>query len=60
VIKQLLLNNTTAQRNIAAMASAVGEMTIDDAWEYTKSAVLITWSKTTRRMRAAGALVVFV
>ncbi|KUJ20190.1 uncharacterized protein LY89DRAFT_473593 [Mollisia scopiformis] len=42
------------------MASAASDMTIDDAWEYTKSAVLAAWSKTTRRMRAAGAVLIFV
>lgn len=42
------------------MASAAGEMTIDDAWEYVKSGVLIAWSKTTKRMRAAGAVVIFL
>lgn len=42
------------------MFAAVGEMTIDEAWEGTKSAVLVGWSKTTRRMRAAGAVVLFL
>ncbi|KAF8859594.1 hypothetical protein BDZ45DRAFT_689088 [Acephala macrosclerotiorum] len=42
------------------MASASSDMTIDDAWEYTKGAVLAGWSKTTRRMRAAGAFIIFV
>lgn len=42
------------------MASAAGEMTIDDAWDFVKSGALTAWSKTTRRMRAAGALVIFV
>jgi hypothetical protein len=41
------------------MASPAGDMAIDDAWEYTKSAVLSAWSKTTRRMRAAAAFVLF-
>jgi hypothetical protein len=41
------------------MASA-GDMTIDDAWEYVKSGVLAGWSKTTRRMRAAGAVLIFL
>jgi len=42
------------------MASSAGDMTIDDAFEYTKTALLTAWSKTTRRMRAAGAVVLFV
>lgn len=42
------------------MASAVGEMTIDDAWEYVKGIVLAGWARTTRKMRAAGALIIFV
>ncbi|KAE8444406.1 hypothetical protein EG329_000606 [Mollisiaceae sp. DMI_Dod_QoI] len=42
------------------MASAASDMTIDDAWEYTKTAVLAAWSKTTRRMRAAGAVLIFL
>src|SRR6266536_1257726 len=41
------------------MASAVSDMTIDDAWEYAKAAALTAWSKTTRRMRA-GLVVIFV
>lgn len=42
------------------MSAAAGDMTIDDAWEYIKSAVLVAWSKTTRRMRAAGAVILFL
>ncbi|KAH8683142.1 hypothetical protein BGZ60DRAFT_480249 [Tricladium varicosporioides] len=41
------------------MASAAGEMTIDDAWEYVKTAVLAGWARTTRRMRAAGGVIIF-
>jgi hypothetical protein len=42
------------------MASSAGEMTIDDAWEYIKSAALAGWSRTTRRMRAAGVVLIFL
>jgi hypothetical protein len=42
------------------MASSAGEMTIDDAWEYIKSAGLAGWSRTTRRMRAAGVVLIFL
>ncbi len=42
------------------MASSASDMTIDDAWEYVKSAVLAAWSKTTRRMRAGGAVLIFL
>jgi hypothetical protein len=42
------------------MASLASEMTIDDAWEYTKSTVLLGWSKTTRKMRAAAAVILFM
>jgi hypothetical protein len=42
------------------MASAAGELTIDDAWEYTKTAALAAWSKTTRRMRAGLAVLLFL
>jgi len=42
------------------MASAAGEMTIDDAWEYTKAGILAAWSRTTRRMRAAAGLMIFM
>ncbi|KAG0648499.1 hypothetical protein D0Z07_5375 [Hyphodiscus hymeniophilus] len=41
------------------MSIGASDLTIDDAWEYTKSAVLVGWSKTTRRMRAVGAVLVF-
>ncbi|KAH7412659.1 hypothetical protein BKA64DRAFT_659302 [Cadophora sp. MPI-SDFR-AT-0126] len=41
------------------MASSTSDMTIDDAWESVKSVVLAGWSKTTRRMRAAGAVLLF-
>merc|ERR1711977_357492 len=41
------------------MASSTSDMTIDDAWESVKSVVLAGWSKTTRRMRAAGAVLIF-
>merc|ERR1711977_269815 len=40
-------------------ASSTSDMTIDDAWESVKSVVLAGWSKTTRRMRAAGAVLIF-
>ncbi|CAL3965923.1 hypothetical protein PZA11_002738 [Diplocarpon coronariae] len=40
------------------MASSASDMTIDDAWEYVKTAVLAGWSKTTRRWRAGGAVVI--
>lgn len=42
------------------MASSTSDMTIDDAWESVKSVVLAGWSKTTRRMRAAGAVLLFL
>jgi hypothetical protein len=45
---------------IAVMTSSAGEMTIDDAWEYVKSAALAGWSRTTRRMRAAGVVLIFL
>lgn len=35
-------------------------MTIEDAWEHVKTAVLIGWSRTTRRMRAAGGGLIFL
>merc|ERR1712093_784660 len=41
------------------MASSTSDMTIDDAWESVKSVVLAGWSKTTRRMRTAGAVLIF-
>ncbi len=42
------------------MASLASEMTIEDAWEHIKGAVLIGWSRTTRRMRAAGGVIIFL
>jgi hypothetical protein len=42
------------------MASSADEMTIDDAWEYIKSAALAGWSRTTRKMRAAGVVLLFL
>jgi hypothetical protein len=42
------------------MASSAGDMTIDDAFEYTKTFVLAAWARTTRRMRAAGAALIFL
>jgi hypothetical protein len=45
---------------IAKMASSASEMTIEDAWEHIKTAVLIAWSMTTRRMRAAGGVLIFL
>ncbi|KAH8798963.1 hypothetical protein F5882DRAFT_319344 [Hyaloscypha sp. PMI_1271] len=41
------------------MVSSASEMTIEDAWEHIKSAALAGWSRTTRRMRAAGAVLIF-
>ncbi|CAG8977399.1 hypothetical protein HYALB_00007029 [Hymenoscyphus albidus] len=43
------------------MASAAAEMTIDDAWEWIKKVSMAGWSRTTRRMRAGGiVLIVFI
>jgi len=42
-----------------ASSTSAGDMTVDDAWEYIKSAVLVVWSKTTRRMRVTGVAVIF-
>jgi hypothetical protein len=42
------------------MASSVGDMTIEDAFDYVKGDVLAGWSKTTRRMRAAGTVILFL
>jgi len=39
---------------------AADDLTIDDAWNYVKSAVLAGWSKTTKPMRAAGMFMIFV
>ncbi|RDW89562.1 hypothetical protein BP6252_01594 [Coleophoma cylindrospora] len=41
------------------MSSSAGDMSIDDAWNSVQSAVLTLWSKTTRRMRATGAVALF-
>ncbi|KAI9049514.1 hypothetical protein LZ554_006543 [Drepanopeziza brunnea f. sp. 'monogermtubi'] len=41
------------------MSSSSGDMTIDDVWDYVKTAVLAGWSRTTRRMRAAGGVLLF-
>jgi hypothetical protein len=41
-------------------SAAAGELTIDDAWEYAKTAVLTAWSKTTRRMRAGLVVLLFL
>jgi len=38
---------------------SLGDVSVDDAWETVKGQVLIAWSKTTRRMRAAGAFIIF-
>jgi hypothetical protein len=35
-------------------------MTIDDAWDAAKTAALAGWVRTTRRMRAALVVIVFV
>jgi len=37
----------------------LGDLSVDEAWEAVKGQILLGWSKTTRRMRAAGAFVVF-
>ena len=50
----------TGFRPTDKMASSTSDMTIDDAWESVKSVVLAGWSKTTRRMRAAGAVLLFL
>jgi hypothetical protein len=50
----------TSLKAVGTMTSAVGEMTIDDAWEYIKTAVLAGWSKTTRRLRAGVAILIFM
>lgn len=42
------------------MFSAASDMSIDDAWESVKGTALAGWSKTTRRMRAAGIVIIFV
>ena len=36
------------------MSHPGGEMTVDDAVETVKTSIVLAWSKTTRRMRAAG------
>ncbi|KAG9228189.1 hypothetical protein BJ875DRAFT_500933 [Amylocarpus encephaloides] len=41
------------------MASPASEMSIDDAWDYVKSTGMAIWSRTTRRMRAAGIVIFF-
>jgi hypothetical protein len=41
-------------------AAGTGDLTIEDAWDYTKSAALTAWSKTTKRMRAAGVVLLFL
>ncbi|QSZ35598.1 hypothetical protein DSL72_008468 [Monilinia vaccinii-corymbosi] len=35
------------------------KMTFEDIWDATRSTVVVAWSKTTRRMRAVGGIVVF-
>lgn len=42
------------------MASKSGDMTIDDAWDFTKATAMAGWSRTTRRMRASATLLLFV
>jgi len=37
----------------------MGDVSVDEVWETFKGQILIAWSKTTRRMRAAGAFIVF-
>ncbi|EKD13544.1 uncharacterized protein L3040_008589 [Drepanopeziza brunnea f. sp. 'multigermtubi'] len=41
------------------MSSSSGDMTIDDVWDYVKAAAIAGWSRTTRRMRAAGGVLLF-
>ncbi|KAL3425471.1 hypothetical protein PVAG01_02262 [Phlyctema vagabunda] len=44
---------------MATTSSSAGDMTIEDAWQSVQTAVLSVWAKTTRRMRATGAVVLF-
>ncbi|KAA8572415.1 hypothetical protein EYC84_003037 [Monilinia fructicola] len=41
------------------MSSQNGGMTIEDIWDTTRSTVLAVWSKSTRRMRVIGGVVLF-
>ncbi|KAI9646540.1 hypothetical protein NHQ30_004533 [Ciborinia camelliae] len=41
------------------MSSSNGEMTVEDIWETTRSTVVAAWSKTTRRMRMVGGVILF-
>jgi len=54
------LSDEGARFILGIMASSAGDMTIDDAFEYTKTLVLAAWARTTRRMRAAGAALLFL
>ncbi|TAQ88301.1 hypothetical protein B7494_g3393 [Chlorociboria aeruginascens] len=40
--------------------AAAGEMTIDEAWDLIKITVFTAWSKTTRRMRVSGAIILIM
>lgn len=39
---------------------ALDDLSMDDLWDKVKGLVLAVWGRTTRRMRAAGAFILFL
>lgn len=47
-------------KQIRNHSSALEETTMNDVWDKAKAASMTVWGRTTRRMRLAGAVLIFL
>ena len=50
----------SALNHLASNSHALNDLSMDDLWDSFKGLVLAGWARTTRRMRAAGAFLMFL
>jgi hypothetical protein len=49
-----------ALKHLTSRSNVLDELTMNDLWDGFKGLVLAAWGRTTRRMRAAGAFLIFL
>jgi len=47
-------------KHLTSHSNVLDEITMNDLWDGFKGLVLAAWGRTTRRMRAAGAFLIFL
>ncbi len=50
----------SALKHLTSHSHVLDELTMNDLWDGFKGIVLAAWGRTTRRMRAAGAFLIFL